>query len=422
MNGCEDRYVCRPVAKNPYKPGVGTRPPFLAGRDEQLRRFARLLEDYPEKRGNLRITGLRGVGKTVLLKEFERMAKRERWVVVRRDLSPRLCDEEAFATAIADYLRDAVDQLSVVARIKGRVADAAKAAIAQVTVDLGGGVTVSLSSGEDPRRNSILEDRLRLAVAQLGVAARGRGVAFLFDEAHTVYDQPRKAQFPLGALLSAFVAAQDEDDDPLPVMLVLCGLPPLIGNIHRARSNAERLFKAEQIANLSLDAAENGLSDAALALVNPARDSGAIAFADDTAARIARDVDGYPYFIQWFGEALWDAADVEGRGVIDDELYAMHRKIVQSALDDEFFEPRYRDARRADQGTMRVAADLGAERFEKNEIDAATTRSTGAIAQSLNRLITDNLLFRDDHGVYAYTAPLFGDFMRRRHPRLDEDA
>lgn len=54
--------VAEPVAKNPYKPGVGTRPPYLAGRDEQLRRFARLLEDYPEKRSNLRITGLRGAG------------------------------------------------------------------------------------------------------------------------------------------------------------------------------------------------------------------------------------------------------------------------------------------------------------------------------------------------------------------------
>lgn len=410
------------MAKNPYKPGVGTRPPFLAGRDEQLRRFARLLEDYPEKRSNLRVTGLRGVGKTVLLKEFERMAKREGWVVVRRDLSPRLCAEDAFATAIADYMRDAVEELSVVARIKGKVADAAKSAIGQVTVDLGGGVTMLVGSGRGERRHSVLEDRLRVALQELGVAARGRGVAFLFDEAHTVYDQPRKEQFPLGALLSAFVAAQDEDDDPLPVMLVLCGLPPLIGNIHRARSNAERLFKAEQIANLGLDPTEEGLSDAALALVNPAHDSGEIAFAGDTAEKIARDVDGYPYFIQWFGEALWDAADVDARAVIDHDLYANHRQIVQSGLDDEFFEPRYRDARRADQGTMRVAASLGGERFEKNEIDAATARSSGAIAQSLNRLIADNLLFRDDHGVYAYTAPLFGDFMRRRHPRLDEDS
>lgn len=70
---------------------------------------------------------------------------------------------------------------------------------------------------------------------------------------------------------------------------------------------------------------------------------------------------------------------------------------------------------------MRVAASWGGERFEKNENDAATTRSSGAIAQSLNRLITDNLFYRDDHGVYAYTAPLFGYFMRRRHLRLDKD-
>lgn len=407
------------VAKNPYKPGVGTRPPFLAGRDEQLHRFSRLIEDYPEKRNNLRITGLRGVGKTVLLKEFERKARREGWVVVRRDLSPRLCDEEMFAAAMADYMRDAVDQLSAVARIKGKVADAAKSAIGQVSVDLGGGVTVSVSPGRQPQ--SVLEDRLRIALQGLGAAARGRGVAFLFDEAHTLYDQPRNGAFPLGALLSAFVAAQDDDDDALPVMLVLCGLPPLIGNIHRARSNAERMFKAELISNLRLEPSAEGLSDAALALVNPAHDSGEIAFADATAEAIARDVDGYPYFIQWYGESLWDAADVEGRGTIDDDLYATHCQIVQRALDDEFYEPRYRDARRADQGTMRVAASLGGERFEKSEIDAATTKSSGANAQSLNRLITDNLIYRDDHGVYAYTAPLFGDFLRRRHPRLDDD-
>lgn len=408
------------MAKNPYKPGVGTRPPYLAGRDEQLRRFRRLLEDYPEKRSNLRVTGLRGVGKTVLLKEFERMAKREGWVVVRRDLSARLCDEDAFATAIADHLLDAVEQLSLLAKLKQRILSAAQEAIGQISLDLGGGVTVALGN---PSRSShsVLEDRLRVALNHVGELAQGRGVAFLFDEAHTMHDSPRKGQFPLGALLSAFVAAQDDDDDPLPVMLVLCGLPPLVANIHRARSNAERLFKAEQIANLRLEPDDGGLSDAALALVRPAHDSGEILFSDAAAEGIARDVDGYPFFIQWFGEALWDAADFADQTEIDVSLYETQRTLVQRALDDEFFEPRYRDARRADQGTLRVAAALGDERFEKNAIDAATDKTSGAIAQSLNRLIIDNLLFRDDRGVYAYTAPLFGDFVRRRHPRMTDD-
>ena len=399
---------------------MGTRPPYLAGRDEQLQRFRRILEDYPEKRNNLRMTGLRGVGKTVLLKEFERISRREGWAVVRRDLNPRLCTESDFALAMSDYLRDAVEQLSVIAKIKRRMADLARGAVSQVALDLGDGVSMTLPGGaEEPQ--SVLVDRLRLALGEVGRLARGRGLALLLDEAHTVFDTPRKAQYPLGALLTAFVAAQDDDDEPLPVMLVLCGLPPLTGNIHRARSNAERLFKAEHIANLSTARGSEGLSDAAMALVRPSRDSGEIEFHDDAAEAIARDVDGYPFFVQWFGEALWDGADVGARTAIDSEVYATHRTLVQGALDDEFFEPRYRDARRADQGTLRVAASLGAERFEKSEIDAATRRTSGAIAQSLGRLIADNLLYRGDHGVYASTAPLFGDFLRRRHPRLEED-
>jgi hypothetical protein len=74
-----------------------------------------------------------------------------------------------------------------------------------------------------------------------------------------------------------------------------------------------------------------------------------------------------------------------------------------------------------DQSTLRVTASLGGERFTKAGLDAATKRSTGALSQSLIRLIADNLIYRDDHGVYAYTAPMFGDFMRRRHKRLPED-
>ena len=378
------------------------------------------MEDYPEKRRNLRITGLRGVGKTVLLKEYERIAKRNEWVVIRRDWSTRLCDEADFATAIAGYLREAVETLSVKAKIKNRVTAAMKA-IGQIQVQFAEGVTVSVGPGGERLVSSVLEDRLRVALAHVGeiAQAQGRGVALLFDEAHSVYDRDGKRQFPLGALLSALVAVQDDDEHPSPVMLVLCGLPPLTGNIHAARSNAERLFRAEEIGNLSLEPQPpEELSVAAQALVRPATD---IIYAGGVAERIARDVDGYPYFIQWFGEALWDAADLEDATTITSELYKREHSSIQRSLDEEFFEPRYRDARQADQGTLRVAASLGGERFTKADLDTATSRSTGALAQSLIRLIADNLIYRDDHGVYAYTAPMFGDFMCRRHQRLAED-
>ncbi len=408
------------VARNPYSPGVGTRPPYLAGREDQIRQFERLLEDYPEKRRNLRITGLRGAGKTVLLKEYERIAKRRDWVVVRRDWGPRLREEADFAIAISDYLLEAVESLSIKARIRKGVSSALTA-IGQVQVQIGGEVTVSAGPGVPRPTRSVLEDRLRVALAEVGSMARsrGRGVALLFDEAHSVYDRPGRHQYPLGALLSAMVAVQDEDEEPLPVMLVLCGLQPLTANIHAARSNAERLFRATEIGNLSVvPGAPGTLSAAAQALVHPAD---TIFYAEGVAERVAGDVSGYPYFLQWFGEALWEAADLDGLDVMTDALYERERPAIQRSLDDEFFEPRYRDARKADQRTLRVAASLGAEGFTKVALDGADARTTGALAVSLSRLIADNLLYRDEHGVYAYTAPLFGDFVRRRHTRLTED-
>jgi hypothetical protein len=222
------------VAGSPYSPGVGTRPPFLAGREKEIRQFEQILGGYPEKRRNLRITGLRGVGKTVLMKEYDRIARRHDWVVIRRDWSARLCDEADFAATVAEHLREAVDALSVKARVK-HSATTALEAVSRVQIKIGEDVTFSLGPGAPRPAKSVLEERLRIALAEVGAVARAqdRGVALLYDEAHSVYDRPDKHQYPLGALLSAMVAAQDDDDDPLPVMLVLCGLHPLTGTSTR---------------------------------------------------------------------------------------------------------------------------------------------------------------------------------------------
>jgi hypothetical protein len=83
------------------------------------------------------------------------------------------------------------------------------------------------------RSSSLLEDRVAKALIHVGrlAAKADRGVAFLYDEAHTLHDQPRQNHYPLGALLGALVQAQDEDEPPLPVMLVASGRPPLVQNL-----------------------------------------------------------------------------------------------------------------------------------------------------------------------------------------------
>lgn len=411
------------VARNPYQPGVGTTPPYLADREQQLQRFRGYLRDFPDKRRNVRLSGLRGVGKTVLLKEFRAAARERDWVVIRRDLTARLCQEDAFATAIADDLDTAIRAFSNMAKLRALLAGARRA-VGEIAVGLPDGTSIRVRPGPSQSGTSVLEDRLGAALIQVGrlAAKAGRGVAFLYDEAHALHDRPRQHQYPLGALLGAFVEAQDQGEPPLPVMLVVSGLPPLVQNLQAARSHAERLFRAEELGNLALEpAGQDEPSPAALALIRPAADTG-IPFEPDVAQQVVADVDGYPYFIQKYGEALWDAADAANLDAITAKLYASTRLRVQDALDAEFFENRYLDAPRADQLTLRVAADLGGERFEIAKLAAQfQSRNANAIQQSVNRLLKSNHVYRVSRGSYAYTAPLFGDFVRRAYPRQAAD-
>ncbi len=409
------------MARNPYQPGVGTTPPYLADREEQLLRFHNYLRDFPEKRRNIRLSGLRGVGKTVLLKEYRHEASERGWIVVRRDLSARLLNEADFATAIADDLQMALQAFSNVAKLKALLATASRA-VGEITVGIPGGASVSIKPGIQAKQ-SLLEDRLKNALIHIGrLAAKAeRGVAFLYDEAHSIFDQPRRQEYPLSALLGAFVQAQDEDDPPLPVMLIVSGLPPLAQHLQAARSHSERLFRVEELGNLNLAHSVGASSEAALALIKPA-DATNIHFEPALAERIAKDVDGYPYFIQKYGEALWDTADATDVRLITVDLYTGTRARIQDALDAEFFEGRYTDATRADRLTLRVAASVGGEQFEIARLAREfTSRNANATQQSVNRLLKSNHIYRVSQGVYAYTAPLFGDFIRRKYKRHDED-
>jgi hypothetical protein len=67
---------------NPYTPGSGVKPLKLAGRDRELESFGVLLERLTDGQAerSLIYSGLRGVGKTVLLLEFETLAREAGWV------------------------------------------------------------------------------------------------------------------------------------------------------------------------------------------------------------------------------------------------------------------------------------------------------------------------------------------------------
>src|ERR1700674_3206 len=98
------------VPQHPFRPGMGVEAPYLADRRDQLERFGRYLDGFPDFPRNLRLTGLRGVGKTVLLQRYADTAMERGWVVVSREWSEHLRDERAFALALVADCRQAAEQ------------------------------------------------------------------------------------------------------------------------------------------------------------------------------------------------------------------------------------------------------------------------------------------------------------------------
>src|SRR5713226_3542840 len=125
---------------NPFRPGMGLDPPYLADRQAQLERFARYLAGFPSFPRNVRLTGLRGVGKTVLLQHYAAAAEARGWVVVRRECSEHLQTESTFALALVEDCRSAVEHSSRTLALRQRSSAAARRAL-----DMLGGLTVPLA-------------------------------------------------------------------------------------------------------------------------------------------------------------------------------------------------------------------------------------------------------------------------------------
>jgi len=100
---------------NPFNPGSGVPPPFLAGRDEDLSRFRRSLTSIADgKQENLMLVGLRGTGKTVLLNEFHRTCIEEGFFPIKRpEFSAEFDDKEVFGQALRHDMSAAVASLSM---------------------------------------------------------------------------------------------------------------------------------------------------------------------------------------------------------------------------------------------------------------------------------------------------------------------
>jgi hypothetical protein len=383
--------------KNPYRPGVGVRPLYLAGREGPLRRFAAMLRAAPEQQASMRITGLRGVGKTVLLEELADHAREVEWEPAFLELQPSHNTDEALRQTLASLLERTRERLSRRERLRKVAGRAMRATTLSVTWEE---VSLAVSFGSE-REESLARELF--STVEIALAKGRAGVVLLLDEAQLIRDErDRHGEHPLSLLIAPIVALQRRE---LPLALVVCGLPTLTGNLQKARSYSERLFRGEEIGSLDPEQALE-------AFIRPLEQTDR-ASEPRLSRAVVEEVEGYPYFLQLWGSELWDASEIAGVQRLTTKLLLASRPDIYSRLDHDFYEPRVATLTPAEQDLLLASASCPYPPLRSADLTHASRKTSGNVNVLLGRLVEAGALYRIRKGEYAYTAPRFRDYLLR---------
>jgi hypothetical protein len=385
--------------KNPFAPGAGTKPPALVGRDDQIESFDVLLErlenGYAER--SMIITGLRGVGKTVLLDVFRDKAEARDWATVEWEVEKN----GPFGAKMAANVRRALLQIAPKSRWTDRVLRAAsilKSFTLTFSTDgtMTAGLDIEALSGVGDS-GALPEDLSDLFVA-IGEAARdsGVGVVFLIDEIQ--YLRPTE----LEALIVALHRCARRS---LPITLVGAGLPQIPRLAGEARSYSERLFRFPRIGPL------DALTHARDAITLPTEALG-VSIKPSAVDFVVEYTQGYPYFLQEYGRIVWDEAPASPVTLADVESIL---PLVEAELDESFFRVRAERTTDLELRYLYAMAELGPDPHGATVVAGRIGRTAEQAGPIRSRLIDKGLLFTPGRGYAAFTVPQFDRYMLRGH-------
>ncbi len=388
---------------NPFSPGAGSPPPELAGRENILEQARVLLGRIKAKKAekSLLLTGLRGVGKTVLLNSIEKLAEEANY----RTIFFEAHDNKELATLLVPHLRRLLfefDRISGVNHKVKRGLRVLKSFISAVKVKVGDidiGLDIEPEIGNADSGD--LELDLPALFVALGEAARERDVAVAIFIDEIQYFSSKE----LSALIMAMHKMQQKQ---LPILLIGAGLPILPALAGESKSYAERLFNFPIIGPLEKE-------DAFKALQEPVQNSNE-KFSQDALSEIFFQTQGYPYFLQEWGYQSWNLAE---QSPIDLDIIKHVSVSVTKRLEENFFRVRFDRLTPKERRFLRAMAEIGTGPYLTSSIADKLGVTLNTLSPTRANLIKKGMIYSPAHGDMDFTVPLFGEFLLRIIPNFE---
>ena len=381
---------------NPFSPNAGSRPPELAGRDDVLNDAQTMIARLPRRLSvqSMLLTGIRGVGKTVLLNEVSRLAEMGKVVY---PIYLEATEDRTLAEMLAAPLRMTLLKLDRIAKTKDVVRKGMiglRNFLGTVKVqygDFGIELDPQLGLSDSGDMEADLTD-LFCAVAE-AAADNGKGIVLLVDEVQYLSEKE------LGALVMAMHRLQQL---ALPMAMIGAGLPTLPGLTGNAKSYAERLFVFPEIGALSR---ENSIRAIRVPLAGAN-----VRINDDAAEFVFQRSGGYPYFIQEWGFQLWDFVQEEPITLADAKCVDV---AVADKLDRSFFRVRMERLTQAERTMLVALAEMEGPVYKLQDVADHLKMNVRALSPRRSSLIAKGMIYSPGTGLVAFTVPLFAEYLKR---------
>lgn len=382
---------------NPYRPGAGLMPGYIAGRDEDIQNVEQMFEaltlNIPTQ--SIIFSGLRGVGKTVLINKLQSIAEEKGIFCKHIEVEER----NDFISQIAECSQSFLRKVSTKEKFRHLVQKPLEAIKSLVVSFDPNDNTFSLSvQDRDLYLSNNLTQSLTDVFTSIGEAAQKAEtpICFFIDEIQYMKEKQ------LGSLIAALHRANQLG---YPIMIVGAGLPKIYKMLSDEKSYSERLFVYKQIGSLTYEQSKKAIEEPVKKFK--------VSYTDDAIDTIVKITNGYPFFIQQLCQIVYkrtDSAVITGNDIdlCVNEFFKL--------LDDGFFKSRYERCAESDKKFVFAMVKCGELPCTISNVAQNMNKNVGSISPTRAQLINKGIIYPVRYKELDFTVPEFSGYIQR----LDE--